>query len=68
MFFIDRKVRVKFLFQPNEMELLSDDSDEHILSRVKARVEGRCHEKHGFIIQVTKGIEVTPPILRTEGL
>jgi hypothetical protein len=43
MFFIDRKVRVKFLFQPNEMELLSDESDEHILSRVKARVEGRCH-------------------------
>jgi len=69
MFFIDRKVKVKFLFEPYEMNLLSSDSDPEILKRVKERVEARCHEKYGFIIQVTTwGIVVSPPKIKAEGI
>jgi DNA-directed RNA polymerase subunit E'/Rpb7 len=68
MFFIDRKMRMKFMFSAHEMDLLTNKTDEHIIKRLKGRVEGHCNEKHGFIIQVTKGIEVSAPILRTEGL
>jgi len=68
MFFIDRKIRVRFLFEANEIDLLSDDSDAEIIKRVKERVEGRCHEKYGFIIQVTNyAIEVSPPKILSNG-
>jgi len=48
-------------------------SDEEILKKLREKVEGKCHQEYGYIIQITKfggsgtssGIDISVP--RVEG-
>ena len=52
MFFINRNLRTELTFSHYNMDRLRDD--EEVLKKLKDKVEGRCLQEYGYILQVTK--------------
>ena len=67
MFFINRNLKTELSFSHYDMDRLQND--EEILKKLKDKVEGRCLQEYGYILQVTKnpnakstvGIDIAMP-------
>lgn len=52
MFFINRNLKTELSFSHYNMDRLHDDDE--VLKKLKEKVEGRCLQDYGYILQVTK--------------
>jgi DNA-directed RNA polymerase subunit E'/Rpb7 len=73
MFYVNRNLKTELTFSHYDMDRLHND--EEILKKLKEKVEGRCLNEYGYLIQVTKkpgtksscGIEIGVPRITFEG-
>ena len=52
MFYLVKKLKTSVVFSPYDMDKLARSSE--VISRVRERVEGRCHSDYGYIIQIAE--------------
>jgi DNA-directed RNA polymerase subunit E'/Rpb7 len=73
MFYINRNLKTELFFSHYNMDRLQND--EEILKKLKDKVEGRCMQEYGYILQVTKnpnaksnaGIDIGVPKVEVNG-
>lgn len=50
MFYLVKNLKTEVVFSPYDMDKLSRSTE--VISRVRDKIEGRCHSEYGYIIQI----------------